>query len=380
VGDAAVLDAAQAALARAFAGPVRLGQPTVLKSWQRNDVWRCPVADGPSMLGASVVVKHFKNQPERGLDDWASLDFLTGLATDPAVAPSFLAGDRAAGVFVMEDLGPGRTLEDLLLAGDERLAAEALAHLAVQTARLHGATLQRRDGFDRLRDGLASRASTPIARAAAEVRRCGVELEAWLVATGVTAPAALASAIEALARLVEEPGPFAAFTHGDMAPGNNHIAGTRVTLLDFEYGGVRHALYDTLLWALFCPFPSGLIERADMAYRAELGRRCAAAGDDRVYGAARSAVAAWRTANLLQWLPPSLLDADGPWAPGMSARQAILYHLERFQIVGAAEPKLTALVETFSRLRDALRARWGAETDTMLVWPAFSARWVPPAQ
>ena len=380
MGDAAVLDAAQAALARAFAGPVRLGPPTVLKSWQRNDVWRCRVADGPLMLGPSVIVKHFKTEPERGLDDWASLAFLTGLAIDPPVAPGLLAGDRTARVFVMEDLGPGRTLGDVLLAGNDALAVEALVGLAEQTARVHAVTLQRRDGFDRLRDALAPRASTPIARAAAETRRCGVELGAWLTAAGIAAPTALAGAIEALAQLVEQPGPFAAFTHGDMAPGNNHIVGARITLLDFEYGGLRHALYDTLLWTLFCPFPSDVIERADKAYRAELGRRCAAARDDHVYDAARSAVAAWRTANLLQWLPPSLLDADRQWVPGMSARQAILYHLERFEIVGRAEPKLTALVETFSRLRDALRRRWAAETETMLVWPAFSAREVPPAQ
>ena len=46
-----------------------------------------------------------------------------------------------------------------------------------------------------------------------------------------------------------EPGPFLAFTHGDPAPTNNHVAGDEVRLLDFEYGGFRHALYDITAWS-----------------------------------------------------------------------------------------------------------------------------------
>jgi hypothetical protein len=102
------VEAAEAALAGTVGGPVRLGTPALLKSWERNDVWRCPVLDDSARLGPAVVVKHFKSQPDRGLDDWASLQFVSGLALDPPLAPTFLAGDRAAAVFVMSDLGPAR--------------------------------------------------------------------------------------------------------------------------------------------------------------------------------------------------------------------------------------------------------------------------------
>ena len=76
----------------------------MLKSWARNDVWRCRVAGGPSGLPTSVIVKHFKSEPDRGFDDWASLEFLTRAGTAPALCPRFLAGDARAQVFVIEDL------------------------------------------------------------------------------------------------------------------------------------------------------------------------------------------------------------------------------------------------------------------------------------
>ena len=37
--------------------------------------------------------------------------------------------------------------------------------------------------------------------------------------------------------------------------------------------------------------------------------------------------------DLLRWEPPVLLAGDHGWAPGLTARGAVLWHLERFRAV-----------------------------------------------
>ena len=45
--------------------------------------------------------------------------------------------------------------------------------------------------------------------------------------------------LEQVARELADPGPFLAFTHGDMAPSNTLFTREGPCLLDFEYGGMR---------------------------------------------------------------------------------------------------------------------------------------------
>jgi hypothetical protein len=364
---------AQAALAAASGTAARLLTPILLKSWARNDVWRCALESPSPGLPASVIVKHFKGEPERGFDEWAALAFLTTQPIEPPSAPRFLAGDAAARVFVMEDLGPGPSLENLLREADAAPAEAGLVNVARLTGRLHASLMHAATEFDRQREALAPRVTSPITAAAALLRNERGRIAAWLTAAGVSPAPDLPLTIEAVSHAVERPGPFATFTHGDMAPSNNHFTPATVRLLDFEYAGVRHALYDALLWTLFCPFPAPLIERADAAYRAALAAGCPGARDDRTYVRARATVAAWRTLNLLQWLPPSLLAADQPWAPGVSARQAVLWHLTRFSALASDVSELAPLIETLADLAHVLGPRW-APTEPSLVWPAFRVR------
>jgi hypothetical protein len=364
-------DAIERALAEGSSGDP---QVTLLKSWTRNDVWR---VRPPERGAGSVIVKRWKSQPERGLDEWAALGLLTEGRPDVAVAPRFLGGDLAARCFVIEDLGRAPTLEDALNAsgaGAGEGAAAALIDVARVTARLHVAARPLAAEFDRRRDGLAARPRPTASEAAHWLRRRGADLEAWLRAVGVALPGPVDEALKALADFVETPGVWTTVTHGDMAPSNTLRAADGWRLVDFEYAGVRPALYDALLWTLFCPFPPDLIERADAAYRDGLAEGFPAARDAGQYAAARARVAAWRMVDLLHWQPSGLLDADRPWAPGVGARGAVLWHLARFHTLAPAGDAITAPVAASTRpLERALLARWGAAPDAASVWPAFRA-------
>jgi hypothetical protein len=334
-------------------------------------VWRCRVEAPDAASIPSVIVKRFKGELERGFDEWAALAFRTDRPLTPPVAPRFLAGDADARVFVMEDLGAGRTLEDLLQGGDAAAATDALVSVARLAGSLHAHLLDATLDFDRRRGALAPRAASPLAAAGALLRRARGQIASWLRAADVVPAPGLGHTLEAVARAVEHPGAFATLTHGDMAPSNTHITPTRLRLLDFEYAGVRSALYDTLFWTLVCPFPEPLIDRAEAAYRTELMRACPAARDNAAYATERATVAAWRMLNLLQWLPPSLRQADPPWAPGVSARQAVLWHLSRFDALATGVTALSPLVETLARLGRVLGERWSRGIDPTTLWPAL---------
>jgi hypothetical protein len=376
----APLAQAEALLAAHGRGRVGLEAPALLKSWARNDVWRARVTSasgGPGEPG-SVIIKRFKTEPARGLDEWAALALLTRAGLDPAPAPRFFGGDAAARCFVMEDLGPGPSLEELLRAdgpGAGRRAAQALVEVARLTGGLHAAVRGLAEEFDLLRDGLERRPLRPTAAAAAGLRERRRDLEGWLAALGEAGGADVDEALGALGRFVGETGDWTTVTHGDMAPGNTLLAGGGWRLLDFEYAGVRPALYDALLWTLFCPFPPLVIEDADRAYREALAARFPLADDDVAYATARARVAAWRTLDLLHWLPPALLAADRPWAPGLGARGAVTWHLARFLTAAAAapdDPVATPIAAAARRLERGLMERWGRAPDAGAVWPAFA--------
>lgn len=70
------------------------------------------------------------------------------------------------------------------------------------------------------------------------------------------------TAVDNLARLATRGGSVAlALTHGDFQAGNVLVSGRTAWLIDWEYSGIRQALYDPLVFTLGSRFPRGLAAR-----------------------------------------------------------------------------------------------------------------------
>lgn len=364
-------------LTRAWDAPVRARDAELLKSWSRTDVLRLRL-EAPAGRPRTVVVKRGKHA-ERGADEHAALTLLTDAGRAADVVPRVLAADAALRLLVLEDLGPGATVEQLLRGDAPEYAADAVVATAGAVGRLHAACVGMADAYDTRRDRLLARAHTPLAQAARDLADDQNALVAWLGALDVREPVQTERVLLALGEHLASPGPWRLLTHGDVAPSNAVCGTSDVHLVDFEYAGVRHALVDTLCWALVCPFPPELAARADDAYRAQAARALPMLDDAAETAAARMVVVAARALDLLRWLPPALLLRDRSWAPGMSARQAVLWHLERLLAIaerdgaGVVEPLLPALRLLSLRLE----SRWAAERDALLTWPALRAGVAP---
>src|SRR5215471_7458849 len=104
-------------------------------------VVRCTLEADTDGVPASVIVKvrrpqaHNRSEPERFFHEQAALEFLTSLGS--AVGPHLLAADDEAGILIMEDLGTGPTLENLLVGDDASVAEQGLVAFAATLGRMH---------------------------------------------------------------------------------------------------------------------------------------------------------------------------------------------------------------------------------------------------
>jgi phosphotransferase family enzyme len=343
---------------------VLLTAPQVLRTASRSDVVRARVVGSGEV--PSVVLKHFRDDAVCGLDEWAGLVFLAQRGV--RVGPDFLAGNEEARLFVMEDLGKGQTLEDVLKSDEPHTAHGALMSIVRLTATLHVRTLNAQADYDSVRQSIEPRHERVRIENARYLLDNAPRLQRWVATVGAIEDPGTQADLEQLARELADPGPFLAFTHGDMAPSNTLFTREGPRLVDFEYGGMRHALYDALMWLLTVPFPDPLIARADTFYRSGLSQACYAAQADSEYFRARALVAAARTVNVFQWISPKALEQDREWAPGFTERTALLRHLERCRLLLEPVNPVPALSRTLSSLESRLRERWIVEP---FVWPAF---------
>lgn len=124
-------------LSAAWGRPVLLTEPQVLRTQSRCDVVRARVRGGDV---PTVILKHFREDPVLGLDEWTGLELLG--RHNLTTAPGLIAGDIATRLFVLEDLGTGPSLEDLFNASDARAATGGLLAVARITGQMHARTLR----------------------------------------------------------------------------------------------------------------------------------------------------------------------------------------------------------------------------------------------
>lgn len=347
---------------------VILRDPTLIARRERSLVVRCAVMGWDGM--ESVVLKRYEGDDERGFTDWASLWFLSTLEEAAGVAPRFYAGDAEERIVVMEDLGGSRSLEDVLDQGDPATAISVLRALAVAMARLITATYNREGIFEQMRAELPGAEGLGRRREARRwLEACGRVVH-WADVLGIRLPRGFNAACEYVATVYAAPGAYLAFSHGDPAPSNNHIAGDRVRLVDFEYAGCRHALYDMTAWDILCPLPTEWVAVMQHVFRRSVGASLmdGAMVDDERYREARATMCAYRALAMVTWLSPDLLVQDCGWVPGWTRRQALISTTLRLHQICAGVVALEPLAELGAAMARELRTRWPTLGDGALRW------------
>jgi hypothetical protein len=357
---------------------------------RRNRLLRCRVESGLPGCPETLVIKRTNlddyrpddpaSWPAQGLfRDWAGLQFLNEAAGRETGCPRFYGGDRENGFVVMEDLGVGEDLANRLLHGTAESAEAGLLLLAGVLGRMHAVTLGREADYLRIRGALSEWREGGRSESAKGVRETKERIAEVCSGLEVEVGDAFAADVETVAKAIEEPGPFLAYTHGDPCPDNTLLRGNDLRLFDYEFGGYRHALLDGVYGRIRFPtcwcvgdIPESVVERMEVTYRKELAAAYPAVEDDAVYGKAIvEACGSWLLGNLGGMLPGAL-EKDGDWGIA-SLRQRLLKRMEVFVGLSEKTGRLEGLREVAENLLERLRLRWDGEVAPLPLYPAFAS-------
>jgi len=196
-------------------------------------------------------------------------------------------------------------------------------------------------------------------------------------------PNNVGSDVDALLRVLSEPGPYLALSNGDTCPANCRMSAGGARFIDFEHAAFRHALLDAA--ALRFPFPAcgcwsrlpeAISRRAEDAYRHEVARSCPTILDQASYAhGLTAACAAWTIVRMVRL--PKLDNADEPHPMGFSRRGQLLDTIGATVSCAHQSGSLRSLAAWLVAVSEALRARWPPITSAQPVYPAFRARPTP---
>ncbi len=373
-----ILTTAAAVLSRAFEAKVRCRLLHIIgNDTDRNRLIRCALLDAGPDMPATVMIKRSNTGQGMGLDDWAGLQFVTERVPDVPIVPHFYGGDTDEELVVMEDLSDHEgTLRHFLFAQDAVLATTILVESMAVIGIMHAATIGRHHEDQQLRDHLGPHPDTsfPAHRMLGDLALFPAVASCLGVACTTDAHSELDRALIAL----REPGPFHAYTSGDIAPVNLLRHQGRMRLYDFEMGAYRHALIDGVYPHIRylsssdagC-LPPHVKQQAEAAYRRELVKGCPAAADDTLFAQAIvTASAGWMAVRTV--FLPRVLDEDIPWK-AVSHRQRVLGCLDEFALLTETSGYMQALGAVARAMHLRLRSRWSRQVEPIPYFPAFQS-------
>lgn len=386
--------ASQRILANRFGPQLHLEPEQPIDSSPRSKVTRMRVIGGPADAPATVIVKQavVANDDEaynpsatgfspawRFFNEWAGLQFLNQVFPDEAPVPGIYGGDHNLGILVMEDLGGRDSLTKPLL-GNNPVAAEAalIAHMAM-LGQLHARTVGKQAIYNHIRHALGSNPPyfSPAAESFFRPQQFFDVFHSTLAQLQLEPERGVDADLAAVAAFWDHQGRFLAYTHGDPAPGNEFQVETQRKLIDFEFGGFRHALTEGVYarmqfvtgWCV-ARLPDTVALQMEAAYRNELVKGCPEASDDTLFYQAMAEACGYATLAMWHWAFPGVLASDEAW--GLSSyRQRILRRLDILTETTVAFGHLEALGATASRIAAKLRSIWPPEADSMPYYPAF---------
>lgn len=386
---ASVAFAARAALAGADVTAVRLGD--VIGAGSSRSVVMRAVAERRSDEAVEVIVKLAVGPRDRFVRERAALS----LAIDHGLPGTvrLLGSCDDPPLVVLEDLGDGPLVADLLLADDPVGAERAVHDWATAVGTLQGASAQLGDEF-RARLTAAAR----VASGASEPAKSAgpVDLLAdWLIETtktmealvrplGVRPGAPALEELRTITRWLDRPGPSDGLVPGDTCPDNALYADGQLTLIDFEAATHRPVAWEAahLLvpwptcwcsWAL----PDEVAQSALSTWRQTVTPAIPQVADDAFADELAQAVIAWTFVTLTFLLPHAIAKPDAIPSPrsltsSIRRRRPDLRSLvvHRLQVAAAYRTAtLPALRDLAARLHDACVRRWGHHE--LLLAPAF---------
>ncbi len=239
---------AEGLLQQVWGRAVRLDTPAeVLAEHGWPTVLRCTVSGGER---DSVIVKTYRSWapydptraegPATGLfAEWAALAMLDEDLSNNGQIPKLHASSRDDGVLIIEDLGRGSTLEDVLIGDDDMTARNAVVELGRVLARVHGSTVGRRARYEQIRSALG-----PLVQLRTWIDTRWTDAMEALRMLEIEIPHRAARELERTRVAIAEPGRWGGVCHSEPGSDNAIVPSGRLRLIDFEASYWGHVAAD----------------------------------------------------------------------------------------------------------------------------------------
>jgi hypothetical protein len=326
--------------------------------------------DYPWASGKADLFRTFFNE-------WATYEFFRQLKLPELITPQFYGGDSEAGVLVIEDFGKVGSVYDAVFGADASYAEELLIGWMETIGNMHALTVGHQDMFDRIRSALGPIPSDEIKND--KSRRMVDNFRRTCELVGVKLRRGCVKEIKDITAMTANPGALAVLSKGDNTPGDCVQVGSKLKLLDFEFGRFQHALLDATVLRMIYPTawrgeyltPGDVVVQAEGAYRKELMKGCPQAEDDVLFARAFVGAAAYWCLDQDGQLSPKfvsgLLEEDNSWR----GRQRVVQRLTVLARTSEEFGQLPAIGATARDLASRLCGLW-PELEMMAYYPAFA--------
>jgi thiamine kinase-like enzyme len=339
---------------------------TVLKDWERNRVIRIEL----NPKNKSLILKLIKQDETCGFNDFASLKFLSGLDLKSEIIPGFYFGSLEEKYFVTEDMQTSINLDTYLKGSYFQSARKYFLKLAKQSANLTILTYNRQKNYEKIRQKLPSSYGYGLTAESKKFSEGMVKAKRLFKELDIALPKEFDREINQINNRYLNPGKFLAFSHGDMAPTNNLIKAGKVYLIDFEYGGYRHMLYDLTAWNILCPLPEDMVTEMKNKYFKQVSKGLNISKTE--LGEEWHYISAWRGLSMLSWFPMEIFIKNFNWVEEWTMREALLGALKRLMISLNQLANFEIINEPLNKLDNILSEKWGyGNREIIPDWPAF---------
>lgn len=379
----ALLEAAGRALSRVLGGPIALGDPLVLEG--DGLVVRAVVSTsdgaptGPRRTPSSVIVKKVSDTtfdqpghdglPQRFLNEWVCLEFLTSLGLGGEVCPRLVCADGEEGVLVVGDLGDLPTLQRILLAEPSSLAGEAMVEMGRALGRMQATARGREPEFRRAQ--VARGTDSPRCDSTVDQREREHVFLGCLEQLGLPPEPGFWEGVARLESSVHDDTPFWTMIHADAGPQNALVGERGVSLVDFEFGVYRNGLCDVVGARLGFPqtgramtVPEAHAAHLEQAYRETVSASIGAASDDDSFFFGLTAAAGHWALNRwagtwADWVVPLLARRDRePSESDLEPVSRTLLVLDGFVALARESGVFPQVAGTVSGFAEEMRRRW----------------------
>jgi hypothetical protein len=371
-----IVDAAAGILSETRRSAVELRLSEVVYDYEgaASTVLRCHIHGHADDLPPTVIVKRSNSLDESLLYEAAGLEFLNEMS--PATVPRFYGIDANQRIMVLEDLSlsPDNLLGNILFGHDADYAESALREFQVTLARLHLATMRHEDRFRQIlaRYGRPTHYSRHRVHTITDALR---SLPDVLQPMAVVVEPDVQQDIDEAISVIDTPGAFFAFVHGDATPANAFYIDGSIRLFDLETAGFRHCLLDGSyarlrylhsVWAR--SIPVDVQRRLMTAYRDTLLAGCAV--DQAAFDRHLAACCAGWLAGLCALLP-AVMERDRKWGRSTN-RQRIVAGLNHFVTLSEELGVYQLLRKLCYTVLRHLYNTWPDEDCTLKRYPAFA--------